>query len=115
MSPADAPLPMPTDGTMPTRDDVLNRLRDVYATALDDIMTRVMDELVLPDDQAAVCLDFAQLAAFLMCIKVVEAKRQPPTRANLLAVWWPFQKALKDDVPDQLRAFADAVPQQAQG
>ncbi len=109
MSPADTPLPMPIDGAVPTRDDVLSRLRDVYGQALDEIMTRVLAEVLLPNDQAAVCLDFAQMAAFLMCIKVVEAKRQPLTRENLMAVWWPFQKALKDEVPGRLREFADEL------
>lgn len=108
MNPDDR-LPIPIALGIPTRDDVLNGLREEYADELNTMMTGILSNLALPDDQACVCLDFAQLTAFLMCIKVVEAKRQPLTRENLMAVWWPFQKALKDDVPGQLRAFADEL------
>jgi hypothetical protein len=105
---SDAPLPMPAADT-PTLEQRLDVLREFYSEAVSELMDRVFEQLLLPDDRSKVALDFAQVVAFLMCIKVVEARGQKPTRENLLAVWWPFQKALKDDVPDQLRGFAQVA------
>lgn len=108
MSVSDMPLPIPA-ADMPSLADRMDALRQFYMNGASDLMDRVLGELLLPDDRAKVALDFAGVAAFLMCIKVVEARGQQPTRENLLAVWWPFQKSLKDDVPGMLRDFADAI------
>lgn len=101
-------LPMPA-AAGPTLDERMAMLREVYSEAVSALMDRVFEQLLLPDDRSKVALDFAQVTAFLMCVKVVEARGQKPTRENLLAVWWPFQKALKDDVPPMLRELADAA------
>ncbi|MCP3735658.1 hypothetical protein M9979_12315 [Sphingomonas sp. RP10(2022)] len=106
MSPRDdAPLPIPTD--MPTLEEPMDALRQFYMNGASDLMDKVLEQFILPDDRSKLALDFAQVVAFLMCIKVVDARGQKPTRENLLAVWWPFQKALKDDVPGMLRTFAE--------
>lgn len=97
-------LPIPTDG--PTLEDRFDALRQFYMNGASDLMDRVLEQMILPDDRSKIALDFAQVVAFLMCIKVVEARGQKPTRENLMAVWWPFQKSLKDDVPPMLREFA---------
>lgn len=105
MTAFDSPLPIP-DGEHTTIEETLERLRAAYMGGVSEMMDRVLSEVLLPNDQAKVALDFAQVTAFLMCIKVVEVRGQEPTRENLLAVWWPFAKSLKDDVPPMLRAFA---------
>lgn len=102
----DAPLPVQPDLAMPTIEERLDALRAFYGNGVSDLMDKVLSTVLLPNDGAKVALDFAQLTAFLMCIKVVELRGQKPTRENLLAVWWPFQKALKDDVPPMIREFA---------
>ncbi|MGW8135410.1 hypothetical protein ACWGNZ_07200 [Sphingomonas zeae] len=105
---SDTPLPIPaTDG--PTLADRMDAVRTFYMNGASDLMDRVLEQFILPDDRSKLALDFAQVVAFLMCIKVVEARALPLTRENLLAVWWPFQKALKDDVPPMLREFAEKV------
>ncbi len=106
MMASDTPLPIPA-GDVPTLEQRLEVLREFYSDAASELMDRVLEQLLLPDDRSKVALDFAQVVAFLMCIKVVDARGQKPTRENLLAVWWPFQKALKDEVPGQLRVFAE--------
>lgn len=102
---SDASLPIPA-AAMPTRDDLLDMARAHYGPAVSDLMDAVLTGILLPDDQAKVLLDVAQLTAFLMCIKAVKLRGQQPTRENLMAVWWPLQKALKDEVPGKLREFA---------
>ncbi len=103
------PLPIPADDSTPTLADRMDALREFYANGVSDLMDRVLAQFILPNDQSTLALDFAQVTAFLMCIKVVEARGQALNRENLLAVWWPFQKALKDDVPGMLRQFAEAA------
>ena len=83
--------------------------RAIYGNAFSDIMDRVLEEFLLVDDKTALLLDAMQFATFMLCIKTVEAKMQPVTKENLMAVYWPMQKALKDDVPGMLRQFAAAV------
>lgn len=90
-------------------DDIRDRLRAVYSQAFDDIADRVLADLLLPSMQASVLYDMAQFMTFLVAVKLCEALGKPPTRENLMAVYWPAQKALKDEVPGQLRAFAEAV------
>lgn len=107
MKASDTPLPIPTD--MPTLDERIDALRQFYMNGVSDLMDKVLEQFILPDDRSKLALDFAQVTAFLMCVKVVEARGQKPTRENLLAVWWPFQKALKDDVPPMLRELAEAA------
>ena len=108
MSPRDEALPMPA-AAGPTLAERLDGMRAHYMGAVSDLMDLMLEQLILPDDKSKVALDFAQVTAFLMCVKVVEARGQKPTRENLLAVWWPFQKALKDDVPPMLRELADGA------
>lgn len=99
-------LPIPPH-PMPSLENMLADARVAYGEAIGQMMDEVLAGFVLPDQKAAIVLDVAQFTAFLMCIKVVELRGQEPTRENLLAVWWPFQKALKDDVPGMLRLFAE--------
>ena len=105
----DAPLPMPINGAGPTREELLDRLRAFYAQAFNDVTDRVLGEVLLPDDQAAVCLDIAQFVTFLMAVKIAEVRALPPTVQNLMRWYWPMQKALKDEVPGMLRAHAAAM------
>lgn len=109
MTASDNPLPIPAADDTPTLEERMDALRQFYMNGVSDLMDRVLEQLLLPNDRSKVALDFAQVTAFLMCVKVVEARAQPVTRENLMAVWWPFQKALKDDVPGMLRKFAEAV------
>lgn len=101
-------LPMPATAG-PTLAERLDAMREHYMNGVSGLMDVVIEQFILPDDKSKVALGFAQVTAFLMCVKVVEARGQQPTRENLLAVWWPFQKALKDDVPPMLRELADAA------
>jgi hypothetical protein len=89
-----------------TQDERMLRLRSAYSSAFDNVMDRVLEEVLLPDDKAALCLDAAQFFTYLMTVKVVEAHGLALTRENLMAKYWPFQKALKDDVPGMLRELA---------
>jgi hypothetical protein len=99
-----------------SQDDRMLRLRSAYSSAFDNVMDRVLEEVLLPDDKAALCLDAAQFFTYLMTVKVVEAHGLALTRENLMAKYWPFQKALKDDVPGMLRELAArAANQEAMG
>lgn len=111
MTASNASLPIPADENEPTFEERLDALRQFYMNGVSDLMDKVLETILLPNDKSKLALDFAQVTAFLMCIKVVEARGQGPTRENLMAVWWPFQKALKDDVPGMLRQFAEASAQ----
>jgi hypothetical protein len=103
---------MPANGAGPTREELLDRLRGFYSQAINDITDRVLAEVLLPDDQAAICLDIAQFTTFLMAVKIAEVRGLPPTKENLLHWYWPMQKALKDEVPGMLRAHAAAAAAQ---
>lgn len=108
--PASNDLGLPTPlSDVETMDDFRNRLRAVYSQAFSDIMDHILEDVILPDVKASILLDAAQFMTFLMAVKLTEVRGQAPTRENLLAAYWPMQKALKDEVPDQLRAFAAEV------
>jgi hypothetical protein len=98
-----------------TQDERLFRLRSAYSSAFNDVMDACLGELLLADDKAAVCLDAAQFFSYLMAVKIVEVRGQETTRENLMAAYWPMQKALKDDVPNMLRALADRAAAAARG
>ena len=106
MKASDTPLPIDA-GDVPTIDEIKERLRSVYLPAISDIVDRVLAEVLLPNDQASICLDVAQFTTFLMAIKITEVRGQPGEREPLMAAYWPMQKALKDEVPGMLRTFAD--------
>lgn len=108
----DSPLPIPP-AEMPSIEDTLARLREVYGTAFDDIMTRMLEEVLDPSVKVQVLADAMAFTCFLCAIKAVQARALPPTRENLMGAYWPMQKALKDDVPGMLRQFADAAAQGA--
>lgn len=103
------PLPIPAADDVPSFEEVRDRLRAVYSQAISDIADRCAEELLLPDHRATMFLDLAQFTTFLMCVKIVEARGEQPTRENLLKAFWPAQKALKDDVLPMLRTFAEQV------
>lgn len=106
MMASDTPLPIPA-GDMPTINETKERLRSVYLPAISDIVDRCLAEVLLPNDQASICLDVAQFTTFLMAVKIAEVRGQKPEREHLMAAYWPMQKALKDEVPGMLRTFAD--------
>lgn len=107
----DMPLPIPAGDTT-TLEEHRDRLRGAYSKAISNIVDRCTAELVLPDDQAAICLDVAQFTTFLMAVKIAELRGLTPTREHLMKWYWPMQKALKDEVPGMLRQFADAAAAQ---
>lgn len=111
MHPNDRPLPIPA-GDTPTLSEHRERLRDVYSQAISDIVDACLGQLILPDDQAAICLDVAQFTTFIMAVKIAELRGLPPTRENLMKWYWPMQKALKDEVPEMLRQMADEIASQ---
>lgn len=107
MSVHDTPLPIPADVLAgPAAHEILDRLRGFYAQAISDVTDRVLAEILLPDTQAAVCLDIAQFTTFLMAVKIAEVRGLPPTTENLMRWYWPMQKALKDEVPGMIRSHA---------
>jgi hypothetical protein len=93
--------------TTETQEERLERLRERFGLVLENIVERVLEELILGDDKAKLCLDMAQFTTYLMAIKITEARLQEPTKANILAAYWPMAKALKDEVPDMLRFYAE--------
>lgn len=108
MTAFDSPLPIPA-ANVPTIEEHKARLREVYSQVIDDVVDRVLQEVLLPNDKASICLDVAQFTTFLMAAKIVEVRGQPPLRENFMAAYWPMQKALKDEVPGMLRALAEEV------
>ncbi|HEX8418972.1 MAG TPA: hypothetical protein VF638_03055 [Sphingomonas sp.] len=96
----------PLNGSTETQEERLDRLRGVFSVAVTDIAERLMEELILGDDKAKLCLDMAQFTTYLMAIKITEARLQEPAKDKLLAAYWPMAKALKDEVPDMLREYA---------
>jgi hypothetical protein len=103
-------IPIPASALAgPSHADVMADLRGVYMQAISDIVDRVLAEVLLADDQAAVCLDVAQFTTYLMAVKIAEVRALPPTTENLMRWYWPMQKALKDEVPGMIRAHAAAV------
>ena len=98
--------------TTETQEERLERLRGVFSAAVTDIADRLLEELLLGDDKAKLCLDMAQFTTFLMAIKITEARLQEPTKDKILAAYWPLAKALKDEVPDMLREYATRVATQ---
>lgn len=94
-------------GAPPSPEEVLEVLRGFCSDGINGVVTRALGEILLPDDQAKLCLDVAQFTTFLMAVKIVECRRQPLTRENVMAAYWPMQKALKDEVPGMLRKFVD--------
>lgn len=108
----DTPLPIPMDGNIPSLDDTMQSLRAFYAEAISEVVDRVLNQLILPDHQAAVCADVAQFTTFLMAVKIADVRQLPPTAENLMRWYWPLQKALKDEVPGMIRQHAAAVAAQ---
>lgn len=107
--------PLPVDaGAGPTLEELLERLREVYSRAISDIVDRCLEEVLLPNDQASVCTDVAQFTTFLMAIKIAQIRQQAPLKENLMAAYWPMQKALKDEVPQMIREFAAVAAEQGQ-
>lgn len=104
----DSPLPIP-QADLPLLEDTLARLREVYGTTFNEIMSRLLEEVLDPSVQVQVLADAMAFTCFLCAIKAVEVRALPMTRENLMGAYWPMQKALKDDVPAMLRAFADEV------
>lgn len=83
-------------------DELRARIREVYMAGINDVMDRCLDEFIMPDDKATICSDAAQFLVMLMATKAVESQGLPPTRANLLAAYWPIEKAIKKEVPASL-------------
>lgn len=93
-------------------DELRAVLREGYSTAINDIMDGCMANVLLPDDQAALALDAAQFMVFAMAIKTVGNRRQEPTRKNIMAAYWPIEKAIKGEVPRMLNEFVDELKAQ---
>lgn len=106
---SDAPIPAPAE----TQDERMFRLRSAYSSALNDILDRVLNELILMDDQAALLADFSQFAKFLACVKLAEISGEPGDKAAMLKAFWHMHAAERHEVPDQLRATAAAAQEQA--
>jgi hypothetical protein len=103
----DAPLPIVDAQDAPmTIDEQRAYARGAYTNALNEMIDRVTQEFLLPADQVSVLYDIAQFATFLCAAKIVTARMQEPTPSNLMAAYWPMQKALKDEVPFMLRSLA---------
>lgn len=102
-------MDMPESEAAPSIDDMKDAARAVYTNAFNDIMERVLEEFILPADRVSILYDAAQFFTFMCAAKIVGAQYQAPTRANLMAAYWPMQKALKDEVPGMLRSLADAM------
>jgi hypothetical protein len=98
---------------VPTINEMKARARDAYMNGFNDMMTQIVEQFLLPDDRIEVLADMAQFATFLAVAKTTTAKGLPPTRENLMASYWPFQKALKDEVPPQLRNLAEDLLREA--
>lgn len=82
------------------------RVRQVYMQGISDVMDRCLGEFILPDDQEALLKDAASFLVFLMVTKILDVRRQQPTRQNLLGIYWPLEKAIKDELPKTLRELA---------
>lgn len=107
---------MPPVVETPSMDDVLAGLREFMVEGIGAMFSRAIENVILPDDQAKLALDVAQVTTFLMAIKLCEIRQLPITVENLMRWYWPMQKALKDEVPGQLRAYAKAYAEaQASG
>lgn len=85
------------------------RVRQVYMQGISDIMDRCLGEFILPDDQASILSDAAQFLVMLMASKTVDVRQQEPTRLNLLAAYWPIEKAIKKEVPAALIELARSM------
>jgi hypothetical protein len=92
-----------------TQEERMASIREIYSRAIDTIMDKVLEELIVADDQVQVAADAAAFTTFLMAIKICAARRLPVNRENLMGAYWPLQKSLKDDVPGMLRRYAEDV------
>lgn len=93
----------------PTLDDMKGNARAAYTNAFNDIIERVIDEFILPADRIQMLYDIAQFTTFLCASKIPVIKGEEPSRERMMAAYWPFQKALKDEVPGMLRELADEI------
>lgn len=108
-------LPIPPHALdLPSSDDVLAGLREAISVGVDGLMDKALEQLILPDDQAKLCLDTAQFVTFLMAIKICQIRKLPISVENLMKWYWPMQKALKDEVPGMIRGYAAAYAEREQ-
>lgn len=86
------------------------RVRAAYMQGISDILDASLAEFIMPTDRETIAQDAAQFTVFLMALKIVEARGQPLNRKNLLAAYWPIEKAIKRDLPGMLLDFARSQP-----
>lgn len=90
-------------------DEQRARVRDAYMNGISDIMDRCIGEFILPGDQETILKDAAKFLVFVIVTKINDVRRHPPTRENLLAAYWPLEKAIKDELPATLRELAETI------
>ena len=77
-------------------------IRETLLGAVNDITSRVLDEFILPHEREQILQDVAMFVPFLMAVKTTEERRQEIDKKFLLAAWWPIEKRIKREVPEQL-------------
>ena len=90
-------------------EETLQELRAVYTGEIAQVMEQCIKELILPQDQVALCEDAAQFTLFIMVLNIARLRGQEVNKKTLLAAYWRLEKAIKKEIPSMILDYARAL------